>query len=100
MVVLIEMLFIFVSFQYQNYRMITGDIAAANNTKVLGQALYTTYVYPFEIAAAILLVAMVAAIALTLRPHNRAKYQKPEQQVAVRREERIRLIKMPAEPKD
>lgn len=100
-VVLIEMLFIFVSFQYQNYGVVTEDIAVtANNTKVLGQALYTTYVYPFEIAAAILLVAMVAAIALTLRPHDRAKYQKPEQQVAARREERVRLVKMPAEPKD
>jgi NADH-quinone oxidoreductase subunit J len=70
------------------------------NTKMLGQVLYSLYVYPFEIAAAILLVAMIAAIALTMRPHTRAKYQKPEQQVRVRREDRIRLINMPAEPKD
>ncbi len=71
-----------------------------SNTKMLGQVLYTVYAYPFEIAAAILLVAMIAAIALTSRLHNRAKYQKPEQQVVVRREDRIRLISMPAEPKD
>jgi NADH-quinone oxidoreductase subunit J len=70
------------------------------NTKMLGQVLYSLYVYPFEIAAVILLVAMIAAIALTMRSHTRAKYQKPEQQVRVRREDRIRLINMPAEPKD
>ncbi len=70
------------------------------NTEALGQVLYTDYVYPFEIAAAILLVAMIAAIALTMRPHTRAKYQKPEQQVNVRREERVKLIKMPAETKE
>jgi NADH-quinone oxidoreductase subunit J len=72
-----------------------------SNTKVLGFALYTDYVYPFEIAAVILLVAMVAAIALTMRPHTRAKYQKPDQQVRVRREDCVRLVKnMSAETKD
>jgi len=70
------------------------------NTEALGQVLYTVYVYPFEIAAAILLVAMVAAIALTMRPHRQNKYQSPEKQVTVRREDRVRLIKMPAEPKE
>ncbi len=73
--------------------------AAIPNTKALGQVLYTEYVYPFEIAAAILLVAMIAAIALTMRP-RRQKYQKPEQQVSVRREDRVRIVKMPAESKD
>jgi len=71
-----------------------------SNTKALGQVLYTTYVYPFEIAAAILLVAMIAAIALTMRPRRQNKSQKPEQQVQVRREDRVRLVKMPAEPRD
>jgi NADH-quinone oxidoreductase subunit J len=70
-----------------------------SNTQILGNALYTEYVYPFEIAAVILLVAMIAAIALTMRP-RRQKYQKPEHQVSVRREERIRLVNMPAESKD
>jgi len=74
--------------------------SALPNTEALGMVLYTDYVYPFEIAAAILLVAMIAAIALTMRPHTRAKYQKPEQQVSVRREDCIRLVKMPAETKD
>lgn len=79
---------------------ITAGAAAVPNTEALGLVLYTDYVYPFEIAAAILLVAMVAAIALTMRPHTRAKYQKPEQQVRVRREDRIRLVKMQSESKD
>lgn len=70
------------------------------NTQMLGQVLYTDYVYPFEIAAAILLVAMIAAIALTMRSRRQTKAQKPEQQVSVRREERVRLVKMLAEPKD
>lgn len=74
--------------------------ASISNTKALGQVLYTTYVYPFEIAAAILLVAMIAAITLTMRPNRQPKYQKPEQQIQVRREDRLRLVKMPAEPKD
>ena len=68
--------------------------AEYSNTEALGLVLYTDYVYAFEIAAVILLVAMVAAIALVLRRRSGVKYQKPEQQVAVRREDRVRLVKM------
>jgi NADH-quinone oxidoreductase subunit J len=78
---------------------IISTMTAKSNTQILGQALYTDYVYPFEIAAVILLVAMIAAIALTMRP-RRQKYQQPEHQVSVRREDRIRLVNMPAESKD
>lgn len=70
-----------------------------NNTRELGLVLYTKYVYPFEIAAVILLVAIVAAIALTLRRRPTTKYQKPEQQIAVKRDDRIRLVSMDAEKK-
>jgi len=70
------------------------------NTEVLGQVLYTVYVYPFEIAAVILLVAMIAAITLTMRPPRKRKVQKPEEQVRVRPQDRIRIVKMPAESKD
>jgi NADH-quinone oxidoreductase subunit J len=70
-----------------------------SNTEALGKVLYTTYVYPFEIAAAVLLVAIVAAIALTMRRRPGTKHQRPPQQVAVRREDRIRIVKMPAEKK-
>lgn len=76
-----------------------STMTAKPNTQILGQALYTDYVYPFEIAAVILLVAMIAAIALTMRP-RRQKYQQPEHQVSVRREDRVRLVNMPAESKD
>jgi NADH-quinone oxidoreductase subunit J len=70
------------------------------NTTLLGMALYTTYLYPFEIAAAILLVAMIAAITLTMRARRSNKYQKPEQQVNVRRADRVRLVKMLPESRD
>ncbi len=71
----------------------------ASNTEALGQLLYTVYVYPFEIAALVLLVAIVAAIALTMRRRTGLKNQQPSEQVKVGREGRVRLVKMPAEPK-
>ncbi len=70
-----------------------------SNTEALGRILYTDYVYPFEIAAAVLLVAIVAAIALTMRRRPDTKHQRPSEQVAVRREDRIRIVSMPAEKK-
>jgi NADH-quinone oxidoreductase subunit J len=74
--------------------------AGYSNTKELGRLLYTDYVYPFEIAAVILLVAIVAAIALTMRRRKNTKYQNPAQQVTVKRSDRVRLISMPAEKKE
>ena len=68
--------------------------ASYSNTEALGRVLYTDYVFPFEIAAVILLVAIVAAIGLTLRPTRQTKAPNPEIQVAVRREDRIRIVKM------
>lgn len=70
-----------------------------NNTRQLGLVLYTVYVYPFEIAAVILLLAIVAAITLTLRRRPQTKYQSPEKQIAVKRNDRVRVISMPAEEK-
>ncbi len=70
-----------------------------SNTKELGSLLYTVYVYPFEIAAAILLVAIVAAIALTMRRRPETKYQNPAEQVGVRRDDRVRIVKMASEKK-
>jgi NADH-quinone oxidoreductase subunit J len=67
-----------------------------SNTKALGRLIYTEYVYAFEIAAVILLVAIVAAIALTLRRRPGVKGQNPSEQVRVRREDRVRLVRMPA----
>jgi NADH-quinone oxidoreductase subunit J len=71
--------------------------ADVSNTRMLGEQLYTVYVYPFEIASVILLVAIVAAIALTLRRRPGTRYQKVEEQVAVRREDRVRMVQMQAE---
>lgn len=70
-----------------------------SNTRELGRLLYTAYAYPFEIAAVILLAAIVAAIALTLRRRPETKYQNPARQVRVQRSERVRLVKMSAEKK-
>ena len=69
-----------------------------SNTKELGSILYTEYVYAFELAAMILLVAIVAAISLTMRRRPGLKVQNISKQVSVRREDRVRLVKMPAEP--
>lgn len=77
----------------------TPHPAGYSNTKELGRLLYTEYVYPFEIAAVILLVAIVAAIALTMRRRKGTKYQNPAQQVNVRREDRIRIVQVASEPK-
>jgi NADH-quinone oxidoreductase subunit J len=68
-----------------------------SNIKALGGVLYTDYVYAFEIAAVILVLAIIAAIALTLRKRPETRYQDPARQVSVRRADRVRLIKMPAE---
>jgi NADH-quinone oxidoreductase subunit J len=74
--------------------------AGYSNTKELGRILYTDYVYPFELAAVVLLVAIVAAIALTMRRRKDTKYQDPAKQVVVKRSERVRLVSMPAEKQD
>jgi NADH-quinone oxidoreductase subunit J len=71
--------------------------AGYSNTRELGLLLYTDYVYPFEIAAVILLVAIVAAIALTLRHRKDTKYINPAEQLKVRRKDRVRLVSMPSE---
>ena len=71
-----------------------------SNTKELGRLVYTEYVYAFEIAAVILLVAIVAAIAITLRRRKETKYQDTARQVSVRREDRMRLVKMRPEKKE
>ena len=71
-----------------------------SNTREIGRVLYTDYVYPFELASLVLLVAMVAAVALTLRKRKGLKSIPPSVQVAVKREGRIELVKMQAEKED
>lgn len=68
--------------------------AQVSNTKELGKVLYSEYIFPLEIAAVILLVAIIAAIALTLRERKDSKSQNPSDQVRVKRVDRVTLVKM------
>jgi NADH-quinone oxidoreductase subunit J len=74
--------------------------AAGGNTRALGLQLYTDYVYAFELAAVVLLVAIVAAIALTHRRRRETRYQDPGEQVKVRAGDRLRVLRMPAEKRE
>ena len=71
-----------------------------SNTRALGLQVYTDYAYPFEIAAMILLVAIIAAIALTHRRRRGTKYQNPAAQVRVRSADRLRILDIPVEKRD
>jgi NADH-quinone oxidoreductase subunit J len=75
-----------------------GDVAAASggNTKMLGVEIYTRYLYPLQIAAVLLLVAIIAAIALTLRRRKDSRYQNPSEQVKAKKADRLRVVKMKA----
>jgi NADH-quinone oxidoreductase subunit J len=74
--------------------------AGYSNTKELGRLIYTEYAYPFELAAVLLLVAIVSAIALTMRRRRDTKYVDPAAQVVVRRQDRVRLVSLPSEKPD
>jgi NADH-quinone oxidoreductase subunit J len=84
-------------FQLEGFPTPDAKVAGYSNTRELGKLIYTDYVYAFEIAAVILLVAIVAAIALTLRSRKDTKYQDPARQIAVRRQDRVRIVSMSAE---
>ena len=74
---------------------LAGQIGSqVSNTKELGKVLYSEYLYPLEVAAVILLVAIIAAIALTLRERKDSKSQNPSEQVRVKSTDRVRLVKM------
>jgi len=88
---------ILVGFERERFPSPTDPGPAYSNTKELGRVVYTDYVYPFELAAVLLLVAIIAAIALTMRKRKDTRYQNPAEQVLVKREERVRLVSMPAE---
>jgi len=82
------------NFGLENFAAPTPHAADYSNTKELGRVLYTEYVYPFEIASVILLVAIIAAIALTMRRRPATKYQTPGKQTQVLKSDRLRVIKM------
>jgi NADH-quinone oxidoreductase subunit J len=73
---------------------LSAEAAKLGNTKLLGIVVYTQYLYPLEVAAVLLLVAVVAAIALTLRSRKDARGQNPGQQVRVKKADRLKIVKM------
>ncbi len=79
--------------------MVVRHAADYSNTKELGRLIYTDYVYAFELAAVLLLVAIVAAIALTLRRRKDTKAQDIAKQIAVKRSDRVRIVEVPSEIK-
>ena len=84
-------------FDLASPRPMPADVAALPNSKALGIEIYTDYLYPLQLAAVLLLVAIIAAIALTLRRRKDSRYQDPSRQARVRREERVRLVSMKPE---
>ena len=82
------------NFGFESFAAPAAHAADYSNTKELGRVLYTDYLYPFEIAAVILLVAIIAAISLTMRRRPATKYQTPGKQVQVMKADRLRIVKM------
>jgi NADH-quinone oxidoreductase subunit J len=85
------------NFGVDKYAIPARHAADYSNTEELGGILYTVYMYPFEIAAVILLVAIIAAIGLTMRKRPDTKYLDPANQVTVKRKDRVRMVSMDAE---
>ena len=85
------------SFGAERIATVASPPVGYSNTRALGQVLYTDYVFAFEIAAVILLVAIVAAIAITLRTRKATKYQDAHAQLAVKPSDRLRIVKMKSE---
>ncbi|HLO95226.1 MAG TPA: NADH-quinone oxidoreductase subunit J [Burkholderiaceae bacterium] len=75
---------------------LSAEAARLGNTKMLGIQIYTNYLYPLQIAAVLLLVAIIAAIALTLRRRKDSRYQDPSEQVKVKKADRLRIVKVQA----
>jgi NADH-quinone oxidoreductase subunit J len=100
--ILLQLFFVLTSGPFELDQISAPDAAqlSYSNTEQLGLLLYTYYVYPFELAAVLLLLAIIAAISLTLRRRPETRKQQPHEQVAVKRKDRVRLVKMKAEKQD
>jgi len=100
LIMFIEMIFLITQRYFKAEQFPIPDRASADamsNTETLGRLLYSEYLFQFEIAAIILLVAIVAAISLTMRRRPLTKYQTPSEQVQVTKQDRLRVVKMPTE---
>lgn len=98
LLMMVEMVMVFKTKPF-NLAPITEPISNASNTEMIGNTLYSNYVLPFELASVVLLIAIVSAIALTLRDRKDSKKTNPADQVAVKRQDRVRIVRMKSEEK-
>jgi len=95
-VIALEMAFVLIrGFDVRSAPALTEAAVKAGNTKMLGVAIYTQYLYPLQVAAVLLLVAIIAAISLTLRRRKDSRYLDPTEQVRARKADRLRIVQMP-----
>jgi len=95
---MVEMVMVFKTKPF-NLAPTSESISNTSNTEMIGNTLYSKYVLPFELASVVLLIAIVSAIALTLRDRKDSKKTNPADQIAVKRQDRVRLVKMKSEEK-
>jgi NADH-quinone oxidoreductase subunit J len=95
-VIALEMAFVLIrGFDVRSAPALSEAAVKAGNTKMLGVAIYTQYLYPLQVAAVLLLVAIIAAISLTLRRRKDSRYLDPGEQVKARKADRLRIVQMP-----
>jgi NADH-quinone oxidoreductase subunit J len=95
-VIALEMAFVLIrGFDVRNAPALSEAAIKLGNTKMLGIAIYTQYLYPLQVAAVLLLVAIIAAISLTLRRRKDSRYIDPSEQVRARKADRLRIVQMP-----
>jgi NADH-quinone oxidoreductase subunit J len=95
-VIALEMAFVLIrGFDVRNAPALSETAIKLGNTKMLGIAIYTQYLYPLQVAAVLLLVAIIAAISLTLRRRKDSRYVDPGEQVRARKADRLRIVQMP-----
>jgi NADH-quinone oxidoreductase subunit J len=95
---MVEMVMVFKTKQF-NLSPLAEALPNSSNTELIGITLYSDYVLPFELASVVLLIAIVSAIALTLRDRKDSKKTNPADQIAVKRKDRVRLVQMKSEEK-
>jgi NADH-quinone oxidoreductase subunit J len=94
-VIALEMAFVLLrGFDVRSAPAMAGAAATTGNTKLLGVTIYTQYLYPLQVAAVLLLVAIVAAISLTLRRRKDSRYIDPAEQMKARKADRLRIVQM------
>jgi NADH-quinone oxidoreductase subunit J len=96
-VMVVEMALLLTSKSFRLAAIAPAPVPGASNVKELGRVLYTDYLLPFELAAVVLLIAIIAAIALTLRTRKATKYQNMGEQVRVKAGDRLKIIKVQSE---